>query len=306
MIICPICKKTETTFFAKGWDAEYKSSNEKFDYYYCRNCPVIFLPNPPVNRLNEIYPSSYYAFEDEGNFSVLGRVKRFLEKRFFRKILKKVPGERLSVLDIGGGSGWMLETLKAVESRVNKTSIVDIGQSAKSLAEKRGHIFWGERIEDFQTSEKFDFILLLNLIEHLENPELVMTKLRSLINPSGLILIKTPNIDTLDRHLFKNHNWGGLHCPRHWVLFNQKSLLDLAAHCGLKTVSVIYTQGAPQWTPGILGWFSDRGLIKVTKERPMHRHWLYKPLMALTAAFDFIRLPFSKTAQMFFILKLSD
>src|SRR3989344_6057463 len=166
MIICPICKKTETTFFAKGWDAEYKSSNEKFDYSSCRNCPVIFLPTPPVNRLNEIYPSSYYAFEDEGNFSVLGRVKRFLEKRFFRKILKKVPGERLSVLDIGGGSGWMLETLKAVENRIVKTAIIDIGQSARPLAESRGHYFYGGRIEDFKREEQFDFILLLNLIEH--------------------------------------------------------------------------------------------------------------------------------------------
>lgn len=301
---CPVCKKSDTRFFAKGWDSEYKSVSEKFDYYYCNNCPVIFLPNPPVNRLQEIYPSTYYAFEDEGNnFSVLGKVKHVLEKRFFHRLLSGVPGEQLSVLDIGGGSGWLLETVKAAESRIAKTAIVDPGLSSKLLAEKRGHIFYGERIEDFKANEQFDFILLLNLIEHVADPELVMRKLQSLVKPNGLILVKTPNIDTIDLYLFKNHNWGGLHCPRHWVLFNKESLTALANQCELEVASAIYTQGSTQWTASILGWLSDEGLITVTRERPMHHHWLYKPLVAVMAIFDFARLPFSKTTQMFFVLK---
>lgn len=300
---CPVCKKTDTHFFAQGWDAEYKSTEEKFDYHYCRVCPVIFLPHPPVDRLEEIYPPSYYAFENEGNFSALGRMKRFLEKRLFRRLLKSIPGDRLAALDVGGGSGWMLETVKKADSRVLRTAVVDPGLSGRSLAEKRGHAFYGRRIEDFMGNEQFDFVLLLNLIEHVEDPELVMKKLRWLIKPTGLILIKTPNIDSFDRNFFKNHNWGGLHCPRHWVLFNKESLSALAERCGLKVVSTTYTQGAPQWTASILGWLSDQRWIKVSKEYPMHRHWLYKPLIALTAAFDFFRSPFSKTAQMFFVLR---
>ena len=109
--------------------------------------------------------------------------------------------------------------------------------------------------------------------------------------------------DTLDCRLFQAHNWGGFHCPRHWVLFNQRGLRDLARRCGLECVWARYTQGAPQWTNSILGWLADRGMLAVTRARPMHLHPLHAPLLAFTAAFDFARLPFMPTAQMFLLFQ---
>jgi hypothetical protein len=93
--------------------------------------------------------------------------------------------------------------------------------------------------------------------------------------PTGVILIKTPNVDTLDCRLFRNHNWGGFHCPRHFVLFNRQSFEDLGRRCGLRVVNAGYTQGAPQWASSILGWLGLKGSIKVCADRPLHTQPVY-------------------------------
>jgi len=304
-MICPVCGSKDSEFFARGWDCEYLTTEEIFSYYRCGNCSVVFLPNPPVDRLSQIYPPSYYSFS-EGHDSLLYRIKSWLERRMFSKLLDHIEGEKLRALDVGGGDGWMLNVAREADNRLVETDIVDIDQSAKTRAEENGHTFHLKRVEDFSSDKKFDLILLLNLLEHVSDPKELMHKLASLLSKRGLILIKTPNTDTLDRYIFQNHNWGGLHCPRHWVLFNRRSLSNLMDECGFEIVKLSYTQGAPQWAASILGWLSDMRIIYISKERPMHRHFLWTPVMAIMAGFDFLRLPFSKTTQMFCILRLRD
>jgi SAM-dependent methyltransferase len=186
---------------------------------------------------------------------------------------------------------------------VVETHEVDFDAKARSSAEKRGHAFHCTRVEDFEPTCRFDLVVMLNLIEHVAEPGLVLRCVSGWLTPGGRVLIKTPNVDTLDRRLFESRNWGGFHCPRHWVLFTRPSLIELAQRSGLECEWARYTQGAPQWTHSILGWLSDRGLIRVSRDRPMHTHPLHRPLMALTAAFDFLRAPFAPTAQMFALFR---
>ncbi len=155
------------------------------------------------------------------------------------------------------------------------------------------------RIEDFHTTERFDLILLLNLIEHVADPAAVLRRMQSLLSPTGVILIKTPNVDTLDCRIFQHHNWGGFHCPRHFVLFTRQSLLDLGTACGLAQVQTRYTQGAPQWACSILGILGQKAWLTISAEKPLYAHPLYPIVCAITAAFDFARSPFMPTAQMF-------
>ena len=103
------------------------------------------------------------------------------------------------------------------------------------------------RIEEYQPDTEFDLILALNLIEHVANPLEVMTKLKDCLSTPGMVLVKTPNIDSLDHRLFRHKNWGGYHCPRHWTLFDRESFLNLASEAGLRVTYFAYTQGAPFW-----------------------------------------------------------
>jgi len=290
-------------FFAQAQDLEYFTTSETFTYLRCRKCSTVFLRDPPVDRLHKIYPGNYYSAGSDFNESYLYKIKDMLEKRIFRKILRSVPGDSISALDVGGGHGWMLNTVRGAEPRVRETFVLDFDESLRRKVEEAGHVLYAQRVEEFTSERKYDFILMLNIIEHVADPLRVMDAISKVLSPGGAILVKTPNVDTLDRYLFQRHNWGGFHCPRHFVLFNKSNLTWLVNQCGMEMAWFSYTQGASQWTASILGMLAKKRIISCDSERSVYEHPLWAPVATFASAFDFMRLPFSKTAQMFCLLK---
>jgi 2-polyprenyl-3-methyl-5-hydroxy-6-metoxy-1,4-benzoquinol methylase len=297
---CPVCAAADARLFAHARDVEYYSTDLTYSYLSCRNCGCVYLFEPPVNDLRTIYPANYYSYRSNGSAeSPVDRLKRRLDGRLFRRLLAQIPGDRLRVLDVGGGSGQSLSLVRTISDRIVETHEVDLDEAAKAAAEAEGHTFHLGKIEEFASPKPFDLILMLNLIEHVADPAKVLRSMRALLSPGGLLLIKTPNVNTLDCAIFRNHNWGGFHCPRHFVLFNLSSLTRLGKSCGLRVVRSTYTQGAPQWACSILGWLGMKQWITISRDRPLYTHPLYPPLCAAMAAFDFVRAPFMATAQMF-------
>lgn len=301
---CLACGNSATSRWATASDVEYGSSPERFSYVRCSDCDALSINPVPRERLGEIYPPTYYSF-GEGDTSLVQRVKQWLDRRMFRKIFAALPGGRLSALDVGGGSGWLLTQACRIEPRLNHTVVVDIDDKVRSAAQAAGHDFFLGRIEDFNSADRFDLILVLNLIEHVEDPVAVLAKLRGFLTPAGRILVKTPNHDSLDARLFRNHSWGGYHCPRHWVIFTPESFRSCAGKAGMHVKSLAFTQGAPFWAVSVLEYLSRKRIVRISYDRPMWRHALFGPLIALFAAFDMARKPFSRTSQMFIQLENS-
>lgn len=300
---CLACGSGRFEAWARAWDAEYHTTDERFTLYRCLDCRVLFIDPVPQDRLEEIYPPNYYSFVIPKG-SLVNILKRWLDGRLFGGVLKDVPGQRLSVLDVGGGAGWHLNAVKRIDPRVGLTQVVDLDLAAAVIAEKNGHHFFEGRIQDFRSDICFDFVLLLNLIEHVENPCEVLIKIRTMLSPKGVVLVKTPNYDSLDARLFRHTNWGGYHCPRHWVLFERGGFTEMAARAGLQVETFHYTQGAPFWATSVLFWLAERGAVSITRERPAVYHPLFPLLNAIFAAFDFLRgFLGAKTSQMFFVLR---
>lgn len=283
-------------------DVEYFSTSEPFTILHSREHDVLFIDPVPKDRLHEIYPPTYYSFSDP-SASLVQRIKAWLDRRLFRAVLGAIPGESLSALDVGGGAGWMLDAARAVDPRVQHTQVVDIDPEPAATANAHGHAYFCGRIEEFETDRRYDLVLLLNLIEHVERPLEVLESVRAKLTPEGRILVKTPNWDSLDARIFRHKSWAGFHCPRHWVLFTRKSFEHLAREAGLEVAEFKYTQGAPFWAASVLSSLRDAGLCRIDRERPVVRHPLFGPLNAAFAAFDFMRMPFAKTSQMFFVLR---
>lgn len=301
-IKCLACGSENAKHWGSASDFEYYSTSENFDFYQCVSCASVFIHPVPEDKLSQIYPSNYYSFKPH-NETFVQKIKKTLDKRFFNKLLQKVPGEKLSVLDVGGGSGWLLDLVKGIDSRVNYTCVVDFDEKAEKEARSKGHDYFNGRIEDYQSDKRYDFILLLNLIEHVADPKAVMAKVADLLSDNGLAVIKTPNVDSLDARLFRKKYWGGYHCPRHWTLFTRESFSAMIAGLNLREEAFAYTQGAPFWTFTSLFYLKKWGLIRIDKNRPAVYHPLNGLLNGLWAAFDILRSPFSKTSQMFITLR---
>jgi 2-polyprenyl-3-methyl-5-hydroxy-6-metoxy-1,4-benzoquinol methylase len=299
---CGACGHPATEHFATARDVEYFTSDDVFNYVRCERCGSLSLEHPPVGKLAEIYPPNYYSFQPVEKSLALS-IKDALDKRLFRWCLVKLPKRPIAVLDVGGGVGYQLNLIRDLDSRVEATTVVDLDPEAETVAKKQGHEYFHGRIEDYRPTRAYDFILALNLIEHVANPSDVLLKIRDCLTPEGMVLIKTPNIDSLDARLFRHRNWGGFHCPRHWVLFDKSSFLSIAERAGLRPIRFKFTQGAPFWAVSILAALQARGIINLGTSRPAYRHPLYKVLIALFGGFDLLRSPFAAPSQMFCILR---
>jgi SAM-dependent methyltransferase len=304
--VCGACGSANLSLWAKAKDVEYFSVPDEFSYYRCADCDALTISPVPEDRLREIYPPAYYSFSGQAK-SLAEKIKALLDKGMFISLFRDIDRggrrEEFSALDVGGGSGWLLDLAKKAEPRLTKTMVVDIDDKAGKAARAAGHRYFQGRVEDFRDDRKFDLILMLNLIEHVRDPVAVLEKMRGMLAPGGLILVKTPNYDSLDARIFRHRNWVGYHCPRHWVIFTPESFTAAAGRAGLKVKRLDLTQGAPFWSWSVLNEFSRLGLAKVSAGRPAWKHPLTRWMMLFFAAFDFARRPFMRTSQMFVILE---
>lgn len=304
MTACPACgTAARLEPYGRYRDEEYFTSGDLFDYWECRTCRSVFLHPPPLSRLAEIYPPNYYSFSPQAGTGLVQRVKRWLDARQFRAVLRRLRAPTIDVLDVGGGSGWLLDLIRQIDPRVRHTQVVDLDENAAQAARAKGHAFACERIEEFSDARRYDLVLLMNLIEHVDSPRRVLANVARLLAPGGLVMIKTPNVDSLDARLFRGSYWAGLHVPRHWVLFTRESFEHALVGSGLRIRRSAYTQGAPFWAASLLAAGKRRGWVDVSRERPSFYHPAFGALAVAFAAFDMLRAPFSRRSQMTFLLE---
>ena len=230
---CLNCESFDVHLWTKASDFEYFTTNKEFNYYYCKVCKVLFINPLPENDLKKIYPNNYYSFIDQKSNLVI-KIKNCMDNLLFKKLLVKIKSNNISILDIGGGTGCLLDNLKSLDSRIAYTRIVDIDSKSKKIALRNNHKYFCGKIENFNTDKKFDLIIMLNLIEHVKSPTIILKKVKSMLKKNGKILIKTPNYKSLDALIFRKSYWGGLHCPRHWIIFSASSFKNISNLVGLK------------------------------------------------------------------------
>lgn len=102
------------------------------------------------------------------------------------------------ILDIGCGVGTLSLYLASKGHRVygvdiSSNAIKSCQESAKKLGLKNKVHFRVMNFPNKIPNEKFDFILLIEVIEHLENDHLALRKIYSLLNKGGIAIISTPS-----------------------------------------------------------------------------------------------------------------
>ncbi len=289
--VCHICGRGVHLEWAKARDVEYGSTNDTFTYYLCEACDALSIHPLPIDRLREIYPSTYYSFasaEDQplARRNAVTRVKTWLDRRRFRRILEMVSSPRPRILDVGGGTGKVSADLVGASEGAASATVVDFDPASAEAAKSRGlDVFLG-RFEDFETDQRFDIVMMLNVVEHVSNPFGMLEKSRQLLAPRGVLWLQTPNFRSLDARIFRHRNWGGLHCPRHWAIFSTAGLRAALDRAELEEESLDRTQGAGFWACSVLG-LSRRGSNFHELPRPLVEYRSFLPLAAAAAAFDF-------------------
>jgi len=238
---CCVCGSSLGDVIARGWDFEYATTKEEYTFKRCVTCGHHYLDPRPSNKdLNRIYPSDYYSYDLNQRVNPLALlVKKTLKKRKIKALLAYVQNDNPCCLDIGCGDGRILNIFE--ECGVSKDNLygVEVDNAAVKSINKMGyHGEFGDIEHVHYADELFDCIVMFQVLEHVDDPARVFQKVLRLLKPGGIFIIETPNIQSLDARIFRKRYWGGYHFPRHWNLFDKKSLLALASRQGFKAIKL--------------------------------------------------------------------
>ncbi len=233
-VACILCGSSEADCEARGYDYEYATVSNRFSFFRCRRCRHLYLnPRPAASDLGVIYPSHYYAFAENQSGNP---IVEFFRKRWEGEKVREfrgIAGEgKKKILDVGCGEGRFLSILKEFGSSDWELVGIDFDEKAVARCRERGFRAEAKRIEDFQSEEKFDVVIMFQLIEHVEDPAAVCRQVRRILNPRGIFIVETPNPAGLDYHCFKKSYWGHYHFPRHWNLFTEANLRKMLEEGG--------------------------------------------------------------------------
>ena len=265
---CPHCGARDDDPLWTGREHEYETTtDEPFAFVRCRACGLVRLnPRPDVSELGRIYPPDYYAYnlvsaDGSAPSGFTDRLKmRMYQRRFEALVAHHGGAGSLRVLDVGCGDGRLLDWYAAglAGARI-ETHGIEMDESAAAVARGRGHRVVTGRFEVDRELEtgSFDLILAFHVIEHVADPEAFARRAAELLAPGGLLVITTPNWDSVDARRFRGH-WGGNHFPRHWTLYDERTLGELAGGIGLELERVEYQPNPIFWVWTCHSWLAAR------------------------------------------------
>jgi 2-polyprenyl-3-methyl-5-hydroxy-6-metoxy-1,4-benzoquinol methylase len=131
------------------------------------------------------------------------RVREEILLRTIARILDDRPAPR-RILDVGCGAGLFFDALQ----RFGHVEGIESDRDAVEMAGRwKPNIFVGQLDGSYSPDEAYDVILMLDVLEHLTEPEPLLRHARQLLKPGGCILITVPAFTWLwTRHDDMNHH----------------------------------------------------------------------------------------------------
>lgn len=134
------------------------------------------------------------------------------------------------VLEFGCGNGGFLRRIKKAASSVTGIELMD---EARRNIEK-------DEIRVYKSLDKientFDVVCMFMVIEHLNDPDKILRKIYSVLNPGGVIVCETPNAEDILISKYQCKKFEDFtYWSEHVLLFNSMTLEKLFRRNGFRT-----------------------------------------------------------------------
>jgi 2-polyprenyl-3-methyl-5-hydroxy-6-metoxy-1,4-benzoquinol methylase len=175
-----------------------------------------------------------------------------MNTNYFNQVRSEIaeffPASVETVIEIGCGEGSTLAWLKS-QNRAKYTIGIETSSDA---AAKASNVVDEIYVADISIDEEVieanrmraDVVLLLDVLEHLREPQKALTKIQQLVKPDGIIIASIPNIRSikvlLPLVLFGKFEYtdSGILDRTHVVFFTKKSIIKLFHGCGLLNLKI--------------------------------------------------------------------
>ena len=193
---------------------------------------------PHVTSQKHLVKTQRYSFEgDDGNEIAWNDAKiQYVTSRCVNK----------RVLDLGcvqhdpnmrKSRYWLHKAIRNVATHVTG---IDLDQEGVAVLQSAGYNVRVEDVQDFDLGEKFDVIVVGDLIEHLENHHGFFQSCNRHMGPDSVILISTPNPWFWRRSLEALLGWNARINPEHTCWLCPQTLKQLASRFGFESTDLAF------------------------------------------------------------------
>ena len=187
---CPTCEAPPTTLLGRRGGAAHRAGlGVECKVWRCGRCGLIF-PNPmpiPVKGLEQHYavdPGEYFEHHDLD--------QKVLAGKDLVSQAESLIGKRGRLLDIGAGRG---EVLGAAKIAGWKSTGIELSPTfADYASEHSGAEVLRKPLEDCGFPDgSFDVVILSAVLEHLYNPNEVVSEIARILRCGGALFLDVPN-----------------------------------------------------------------------------------------------------------------
>ncbi|MDP8242564.1 MAG: class I SAM-dependent methyltransferase [Candidatus Hinthialibacter antarcticus] len=244
---CPLCGN------AAAGELLWKDHSTNWQRARCSSCGMIAVsPMPTEAQINAIYTresrsedsvnrgyrrqlmEALHASEDQLKTLNAYREATGWDGQFDWDAYEASLGETKRCLDVGCASGRTAATFQRLGWDAHG---IDVDPQAIAVAQEHGLEVSVAHLEQLELDKLFDFITLVDVIEHVRDPKALMQRASQLLKPGGAVYIKTPCADSLP-HRLVGERW--LESAEHVQFFSQRTLTKLVEEAGFKIAASSY------------------------------------------------------------------
>ncbi|MEO1013390.1 MAG: class I SAM-dependent methyltransferase [Bacteroidota bacterium] len=223
---CPLCQsKSKFVFKIHG-----------YDLMDCTVCSHRFVKlEVDENHTTAIYDDTYF-YNGGAGYSDYALESRLLRKRgrMYAKKIAKFSAKKGKVLDVGAAAGYLLE------------GFIDEGWIGSGLEPNRTMVENGREklgldmqlgtLENFETSEKYNLISMIQVVAHFWEQKKAFENARNLLEKNGLLLVETWDRQSVSAKLFGRY-WHEYSPPSvlHW--FSLDGLTEFLKSLGFERIA---------------------------------------------------------------------
>ena len=161
--------------------------------------------------------------------------------KHFKLTNKDKPFKNLNILDIGCGGGLLSEPMSRLGGNVTGIDASEKNIISAKIHAKQNNLnisYFCNSPENFKSNKKFDLVLNMEIVEHVEDVNLFIKKSSELLKKNGLMFVATLN-RTLKSYIFAiigaeyvlrwlpigTHEWNKFLTPEELTNFGRKNSL---------------------------------------------------------------------------------
>ena len=130
-----------------------------------------------------------------GKFKILHDIQP-IRMKYIQNVINKKRLDKIKILDVGCGGGLISEGMSKLGAKVTGIDFVEENINAAKLHSSENNLNINYMVKDFEKEHiksKFDIIVIFEVLEHLDDWESFLKKIKLNLKPNGALIISTIN-----------------------------------------------------------------------------------------------------------------